>query len=143
MPITINFDEMAPRELLEDGWYPATIRTAPTTGKSSNKKTPYIRLVWTLDDDETKSFQDDYYLTPKALFRIQTTMIRIGFPANEVEGEISIEPEEFVGKGGLIHLEVHDYQDRNGKQQQINRVTDVAEPGSMADVSDLEDPEIP
>lgn len=133
--------------MLEDGYYEAEIRTAPTTGRSKQKKTPYLEIVWTLKEDETKTFRDTYYLTPSSLYRLQQTMLRIGFPAEVLGDDLELDPEEFVGKEGLLHIIVDTYEDKMKQEQQVNRVEEVMEPGALESMAEnlasLDDPEIP
>lgn len=108
MPV-INFSAVnskGSRAPLDAGKWEVVL-TEVKTGESSQKKTPFVELTWTVTDADavktdgasaTKSrLWDTYYLSEKAFYRIQKVASALGVDLNlPTEGEADVTAEDLA-----------------------------------------------
>lgn len=115
------------------------------TGESSQKKTPYVELVWKVTDEDAVKTDgasaknsrvwDTYYMSEKALWRVQKVASALGveldFPetgevdVSEVQSVVAEAFRDAVGDSANVVTELRDYTNKNGEDAQATDVKEV------------------
>ncbi len=114
MPV-IDFTNIQEFEVIEPGVYAATVSKAEA--KVASTGSPMIALTFTLEDDpyEGRKVFSNLVLHPNALWRVKRDMIAFGWEAEDLEGEIDVEPEDFEELACRTRVDIREYrgEDRN------------------------------
>lgn len=119
MPIRVDFSEVQNFEPVPSGVY--TVRVASIEDKQAgeNAQNPGApMLLWSFEVTEPEEFAgrrifNNTMLSGKALFNLRNTLKALDPEnADEYDGEIEFEPEDFINKECVIEVSQEPYNDR-------------------------------
>jgi hypothetical protein len=106
------------------------------TGKSSQKKTPYARVVFKFTEGKYKGkdIYDDFYLTEKALWRFRNLLEACGLKVPSKRTKIDL--TKLKGRTLGITLEDDVYEKDDGTERVSSRVSDTFLESELDDVEE-------
>ncbi len=123
MPIKLDFSGVTEEGLepIAPGVYEANVYNVTNKiGKDSGK--PYLEFEFSLPTEQNRRVWSNYSLTPQALWKLKSVLLKLGFDAKQLAGDFDLEPSEILGRKCRVKLKIEEYQ---GKPN--NTVDDVLE----------------
>lgn len=127
------------RRRFKEGDYKVKI-VKTSTGKSSQKGTPFVQLDLEFIEDKYKGekISDRCYITDKALWRIRSVYEALG--KTVPKRKVTLDFSKLVG--GVLAITVgDDSYDKDGKTKVISRVTDYLDPDDISEEDDEDEDE--
>ena len=121
--ITVTFEKQEQQELLEDGRV-VDVRVEDAEFAVSRAGNDSIRLkVKAMSDDGKvlRTITDYLTFTENAMWRVNLALESLGMASTNGQ-KVEITEESLRGKSGRVRVGVDSYHDRNGEEQQTNRI---------------------
>lgn len=109
------------RTKFDEGDYRVKVKGQPTTGKSPEKKTPFIEFVFEFVDGQYKgkTISDRFYLSSGALWRLRNVIEAMGLKVPSSTAKLKL--KEYDGKKLGITIE----NEENDEGKEYSNVTDT------------------